>query len=200
VQHVNLYLQLEKKQAPVLSARQQLVIAVALVAAMLLIYGVLQLLGATAANQLQNLQQTQQTLTQNVNQLRARKQALENDQPLLRELARLDAEINFRRELLSTIGQDGAAQQQGFAPYLAGLGRQAVNGLWFTQIEIDDGGNAMALVGETRQAELLPQYLQKLSDEPVFAGQQFSVLKMSAEPETRLLSFSVRARDKGEQP
>jgi hypothetical protein len=55
----------------------------------------------------------------------------------------------------------------------------------------------MDLMGFTQQPEFLPQYMQRLSAEPVFEGQQFKVLKMiRAEKYPNTMRFEVRTHDK----
>ena len=57
----------------------------------------------------------------------------------------------------------------------------------------------MALLGQTKQPEYVPQYLQKLSREAVFAGHHFRVLRMHVPSERRdLHSFELRAKEVGQ--
>ena len=74
--------------------------------------------------------------------------------------------------------------------------RQHIDGLWFTRISLRGGGDRLALAGKVREPEYLPQYLQKLAKEQVFAGQQFDVLRLTkAEQAGAALEFEVSALD-----
>jgi hypothetical protein len=68
--------------------------------------------------------------------------------------------------------------------------------MWFTTIQLQDGGRQLALYGRTTQAELLPRYLRSLQAEEIFLGHSFKVFRMKV-PEDRvdLLDFELRAGD-----
>ena len=55
-------------------------------------------------------------------------------------------------------------------------------------------------MGYTLKPEYLPQYVQRLSQEQVFNGQQFNVLRMAqAEKQRNALRFEMRAAAKDEK-
>lgn len=198
MQQINLYLQLERVVEPPLSARQQGIGLAVVAALMLLVYGVLLALSSGQQTSVAALQAEQAQLDRSLQQLQAQKQTLENNQPLFKETAELEAEVKFRRQLLRTISPSDKPSGEGFAPYLQGLGRQAVDGMWFTHIHLSEGGGQMALTGRAQKAEFVPRYLQKLRKEQTFAGQQFSVLRIATPDQPGPLIFSVRAKQKGE--
>lgn len=69
--------------------------------------------------------------------------------------------------------------RSGFSAYLEGLARQVQGGVWLTDIEIAQAGSFLALQGSVTQPELVPQLLQKLSDEEAFRGKAFEVMELS---------------------
>lgn len=198
MQQINLYNQLERVVEPPLSARQQALGLGALMVVMLLVYAVLALLETSQSSAVAKLRSEQAQLARSLESLQAKKQDLENNQPLFQEIATLEAEVKFRRQLLVNIDPQDKSEAEGFAPHLQGLGRQYVKGMWFTSIHLTNGGREMALTGRAQKAELLPRYLQNLAQEKTFKGQQFSVLRISAPKDSGPLMFSVRAKEKGE--
>lgn len=198
MQQVNLYLQLERAVEPPFSAKQQAMALAAAAAVMLFIYVVLMVLVSLQADSVSVLRAEQGQLSRSLGELQAKKQALEDNQPLFKEIASLEAEVKFRRQLLHSVNPEDKPDGNGFAPYLQGLGRQAIDGMWFTRIHLTNSGREMALTGRTNKAELLPRYLQKLARETIFDGQQFSVLRIASPDKPGPLIFSVRAKQKGE--
>lgn len=194
MQHLNLCSQLDRTVEPPFSARQQLWAVASTTVLMLLIYVVLVIGSGSYEDELKTLTQRQNSMSQELDQLKARKAQLQKDRTLDNEIIALKNDLKFRRQLLASIDPESSDVGSGFAKHLGGLARQHVDGLWFTQIQLTEGGQQLALLGSTRQPEYVPQYLQKLSSEEVFAGHQFRVLRMSITADrTDILNFELRA-------
>lgn len=199
MQHLNLYSQIDRYVEPPFSARQLLRLSGGALVIMVAIYVMLLLAGGGLKKELNNLAQEQKSVEQQLAQLKARKSELENNPELDQEIALLQRNVDFRKRLLGTIDPEGSGSAKGFAEHLSGLARQHIDGMWFTEIQLHQGGQQMALLGETRVPAYVPQYLQKLATEPVFEGHRFRVLRMHTPEERRNLhSFELRAKDVGE--
>jgi Tfp pilus assembly protein PilN len=83
------------------------------------------------------------------------------DQSVQAELARMRS----RLDLLSA--PPGA---QPVSAVLEGLAAATLDGVWLTRIQFDRAGRQLQLEGRTRDARLLPRYLQSLGRQPAFAG------------------------------
>ncbi|WP_019528142.1 PilN domain-containing protein [Dasania marina] len=197
MQHINLVSQLDRVVEPPFSARQQAWLLGGVMLVLVLVY-VIALWQQTGLNQaLQQGRAQQAELAKQVEGLSAKKQAQENNSTLVNELAVLESAIRFRRQLLASIDPSDQYQQKGFSEHLSGLARQQLQGLWFTEIILGKQGGQMALMGYTLKPEYLPQYMQRLSQESVFSGQQFNVLRMAqAEKQRNALRFEIRAAAK----
>lgn len=198
MQHLNLYGQIDRQVEPPFSARQQArlvaVAAVVMIAAYLAL-----LLGASGTeSELKKITAQQKAVAQELQQLKEQKARLENNPELDREVAALERDVAFRRRLMNTIAPEGRAPQGNFAEHLSGLARQHIDGMWLTEIQLQQGGQQMALLGQTKEPEYVPQYLQKLSGEAVFEGHRFRVLRIHV-PEDRkdLHAFELRAKEVG---
>ena len=196
MQHLNFCSQLEKVVEPPLSARQQLTYLIALVVVMLLVYTGLSISSSSLQKEREQLSREQTTLANSVAGLQARKAKLERESTVERDITILKNEIIFRRKLLANIDPNSTVLESGFADHLAGLARQTINGMWFTEIQLHEGGQQLALLGKTNKPEFVPQYLQKLVRESVFSGHEFRVFRLSMpEDSSRLLEFELRARE-----
>lgn len=121
-----------------------------------------------------HLEQAQNQLTQ-ANAARAPKAV---DQGLLQTLAALEGKHQMQTQLLSTIERGLNDSGNGLSAYLRGFAKQNVDGLWLSGIRIDNDRHAMTLRGRSLQADLLPLYIERLSQERVFAGHEFGGLQI----------------------
>lgn len=195
MQHINLVSQLDRYVEPTLSARQQQRLLAAVVVLMLLIYGAMLVVSSGLDDQLKQARSQQQLATAELTKRQAEKQRLQQDPELDNDIASLERGVAFRRQMLASIDPEQAGGGQNFAEHLAGLARQHIDGLWFTRIQLQNNGQQLVLQGKTKQPEYVPQLLQNLAAEPVFAGQQFKVLRMSVPEQWQgALDFEVRSR------
>lgn len=195
MQHINLYSQLDRAVTPRLAAIHQLWILMIVSVLMLSLFAVLWFGNKSQADDLKVLQQQQQTTSSQLDMLKAKKQKLLKNATLKNEIKVLQEEIVFRRHVLASV-DPVVGISSGFAGHLTGLARQSIEGMWFTEIMLQNGGSDLALLGRTQRAEYLPQYLQKLSLEKVFSGHQFRVFRMKELIDRPgLLGFELRAID-----
>ena len=198
MQHINFFKELEQTVEPPFSARQQLILLIALMVILLMTYFVVFWQQSVLEEKVTDVSAEQLSLTASIDTLTARKKVLENNSVLLSEIAILESGIKFRRQLLASINPKDQQGEKGFSVHLNGLARQQLEGVWFTHISLTHRGEQMALQGYTKKPEYLPRYLQKLSAEPVFDGQQFSVLRMTeAEKYRNAMRFDVRTSEQG---
>lgn len=197
MQHINFYSQLDRAVTPPFAVIHQLaVLAVALVS-MLCLFAFLSIENKSLADNLRKLQQQNQVSSSELEQLKSKKQKLLKSSTLKSDIEILEQEIRFKRDVLANVDpQDNS--DSGFSRHLIGLARQSFDGLWFTQIMLQQGGSELVLMGRSLEAEYLPQYLQKLSVERVFSGHQFRVMRMTTPMDgPDQLNFELRATDSG---
>lgn len=196
MQHLNLFSQLDREVEPLFSARQQLQL-VAVVGVVMVVIAVFLAVGKSAIqSELDTISAEQKAVETQLKSLQTKKAGLEHNPALDSDIASLQREVKFRRRLLAAIDPEKKPLQQGFADHLSGLARQHIDGMWFTEIHLQQGGQQLALMGRTRAPEYVPRFLQKLSGEEAFAGHQFRVFKMSvAEEREGQLYFELRANE-----
>lgn len=199
MQHLNLYSQIERQVEPPFSARVQLWVLGVAAGLVIAVYLVLLLGAGSSRSALEKVRAQEQAVASELAQLQAQKTRLQHNPALDSDIVRLQRDLDFRRRLLSKVRPDAEPAPEGFATQLSGLARQHIDGMWFTRIQLHRGGREMSLLGETREPEYVPRFLQKLAGEPVFQGLNFRVFRMYVpEHHKNLHSFELRARDVGE--
>lgn len=191
-QQINLYQPIFRKQQKVFSTLAILQIAGLVVVGFGAIYGVGQYHLARLNAQIADLERQRDAasarLTQFTGQQQqqpARRSALLEDQ--LRQAQR---ELDHKLPLVEAMEQRHRGNTTGFSRHFAGLGRQRVNGVWLTRIVVTDGGQ-VDLDGHAEQAQLVPQYLQRLSREQAFRGTEFHSLRIERSDEPAGAAFRV---------
>jgi hypothetical protein len=101
------------------------------------------------------------------------------------EIQRLESELAAERYIVSLLGNDKLGKALGFSEYLEIFSRRVVQGMWISKFSIFDGGEHMLIKGGALSADLLPLFLQGLSEEPSLAGLEFTVLQMAREESSR---------------
>lgn len=108
--------------------------------------------------------------------------------PLLEtELGQLRGERDRRRDLLALLQSRPAAAANGFSPYLVGLARQTVPGVWLRRIVLREGGGEIRLEGSATRPEAVPRLIRQLDAEPAFKGLEFAQFLLArGEPEREI--------------
>jgi len=196
LQHINLFNQIERHVEPMLSARRQAQLLGVIAGVWVVAFMVLLFDQRAQKNELDQVRSQQAQTEQQLTAASAEIQRLMTDPTLANDVSALKEKVAFRKQVIARIGSMDPTTAQGFAGHLKGLARQSLSGLWFTRIDLSNGGQEMALVGKTRKPEYLPQYIQRLSEEMIFKGQQFRVFRLSTpEKSNGILDFEIRAQD-----
>jgi hypothetical protein len=192
-QQINLYQPMFRRQKKVFSAVAMCQVAGIAVAGLLVVYG----FGVWQLNRMQAEQ------TRVANQLAAAQQRLDSfaaayparikSEALERELAALVLELNARQTIDRVLSTGAFGNTSGFSARLSALARQHVQGTWLTRVAIGNGGASVDLSGRALAPEFIPAYVQRLSNEAVFAGQGFHALAIERLPEApRVVGFELK--------
>jgi Tfp pilus assembly protein PilN len=104
---------------------------------------------------------------------------LEKSTLLEQEIARLEVLVKARQEIVGVLKNGALGSTNGYSRYMQAFARQSVGGLWLTAFDITGDGNELAISGRTLRPELIPVYVQRLSQELVMKGHQFASLQIS---------------------
>lgn len=109
-----------------------------------------------------------------------------------------------RQAMLSLIQGESLGDTEGFSRHLSALARQDIDGIWITRIVLSALGDKTRIDGRAIRAELVPLYVQNLTEEPAFTEQRFHRFEIDNpvdERETSLV-FSMNSQTlvgRGEQ-
>ncbi len=95
------------------------------------------------------------------------------------ELQTLEVQSVAQAGLLNTLRSGAIGNTQGYSEYMRAFARQSVSGLWLTGFDINGDGSQMVLQGAATGPQLLPAYIQRLSQESVMRGKAFATLRMN---------------------
>ncbi|MDY6983536.1 MAG: hypothetical protein SV422_10650 [Pseudomonadota bacterium] len=104
------------------------------------------------------------------------------DLVLLDDIRELETQLQSKQTLLQFLEGRELGNAGGFSEYLADLSRYHVQGLSLKEITLEDGGRSVRLAGQVVKAELVPMYLQSLSQGATYAGTNFERLQISDSP------------------
>ena len=96
------------------------------------------------------------------------------------ELARSEAQVKGRRELLQSLSTGALGNVKGFSRYLEAFARQKTDGVWLTGISVGGDENELVIRGRVLRADLVPAYLRALNNEEVMRGRHVTELSLNA--------------------
>jgi hypothetical protein len=177
-QQINLYNPALAPKVQVLSGRRLVLALAAAIAGCLLVWGVAGMDAARLARaervQAAQLAQLQAEMTSLTQQVAARKPSAQ----LQGELQNLEALLSARNEVMALLASGRLGDTRGVSEYLRAFARQTTEGLWLTGLSIAQAGRDIVIQGRTRDADLVPVYLQKLRRETALRGHGFESLSV----------------------
>lgn len=116
-----------------------------------------------------------QAVQQKTEELTNLQQALDNRQPdqsLVLQVEQLNTEISQKQQLLQYLTTDQQASRPAFAAVMQQLSAQDLPQFWLRSFRL--GKQGIEFDGVTRDAALVPRWLQQLGQSAYFSGQHFS--------------------------
>ncbi|EKE67451.1 hypothetical protein [Gallaecimonas xiamenensis] len=143
------------------------------------------------------LQQQRQQVAGQLEQAEARLKARQPDPQLLASRDALKARIQSNASLLDRIDQLDHSGQGGFSGILTALAHRSQDGLWLSKVAIR--GDLLSLAGSTREASLVPVWVQGFAKEPALAGRSFGQVQIQRSDQGDL-HFSLNSGGSHEAP
>lgn len=103
----------------------------------------------------------------------------QKSQQLAQEVTEAEIHLQALQQASTLLAGDKFGERRGYSDYFRGFARQLVSGLWLTGLRITGSTHDIGIEGQTLQAQLVPQYIERLATEPVFQGKSFSSLEMA---------------------
>jgi hypothetical protein len=112
-------------------------------------------------------------ISQSLEELGRRALVRPTDTAMAGELNTLEMLSAAPDAVYAALDRDSFEHIKGYSDILIALARQDLPRLWLTGIQIEGAGNDLVLRGRAYEAARVPQYLQRLSEEPVLQGMSF---------------------------
>ncbi len=122
------------------------------------------------------LKERQKTISDELNAVNAELAQLIADNRIDNEIAGVTREITARRKVLSFVDANQFGSGKGFSDYLVSLSNLHVENLWLDEITLAE--NYLRIHGSALNAELIPMYFDRFSEEPVFKGNRFDIFQV----------------------
>ena len=192
-QQINLYQPRFRKQEKVFSASSMLMVLVAAMVVLIGIYGYAKWNVVALANESERLQQQQVKEIARLDGLSKKYPVKQKSRLIEQQLKDLRGEKKAKQYLVNTLSGRSIGNSNGFSSYFAGIARKHIKGMWIRRLELDNGGDVIGIYGSALEPELVPQFLQALSEEESFAGSQFQIFNMQRdEDNSAAIKFSLR--------
>lgn len=195
-QQINLFQPIFRKERKLLSFEALIQICAVMVIALILLtgYGWWQSKGLDA--QVAQLKKQHDARLEMLQQVTSEASKQSSNDETQKEIAQLQAELDAERYILSVLGEDEFGQTTGFSEYLQIFMRRVVQGMWITRFTVFDSGDNMLIQGGSLSADLIPEFLQGLSQEVQLQGMHFSVLQMARkEPNKAWIEFNLSSKE-----
>ncbi len=128
------------------------------------------------------LKERRSTITDELNAANAELTKLLADNRMDEEIAGVSREISARRKVLNFVDANQFGSGQGFSSYLVSLSRLHIDNLWLDEIRLAE--NYLRIHGSALDAELVPVYFDRFSEEVAFQGNRFDVFEVERDDAT----------------
>ena len=193
-QQINLYQPIFRKQEKVFSARTMLMVLVATIVLFSAIYGYARWNVFTLVEESEKLAVSYQSETKRLDDLARRFPIKQKNRKVETELDNLKNERKAKQFLIKTLSGRSIGNDEGFSSFFEAMARQRPTGMWLQRFEIEQGGQVIGIHGSSLQPELVPEFLQRLSEESSFDGSSFRIFRMQRDKEnTAAVNFTLRS-------
>lgn len=195
MQQINLYQPIFKQQEKVFSAKTLLQAGLVVLSGLLIVYGYAIWQTMTLEKKLTEFEQQRQQATARLLAVGKQFPPPQRDAALEQQLETARRELAARQRLVAVLDKPTWGRTDGFAAELEALARQKPDQLWLRELALLNGGRDVVLQGSTYAPEQVPQYLQRLNQEPALKGTEFARFLMErSEEQPRRVDFTLDTR------
>lgn len=199
-QQINLYQPIFRKQEKVFSARTMLIVFVATIVFFSAIYGYARWNVYSLVAESDKLAVSYQSEVKRLDDLARRYPVKQKNRQVETELDNLKHERKAKQFLIKTLSGRSIGNDEGFSSFFEAMARQRPAGMWLQRFEIEQGGQVIGIHGSSLQPELVPEFLQRLSDESSFDGSSFRIFRMQRDKENAAaVNFTLRSVGGGDK-
>ena len=129
-----------------------------------------------------NLKERQASIADELNAANAELSKLLADNRMDEDIAGVSREISARRKVLNFVDANQFGSGQGFSSHLVSLSRLQIDNLWLDEITLAE--NYLRIHGSALDAELVPIYFDRFSEEVSFQGSRFDIFEVARDEAT----------------
>lgn len=194
-QQIDLYQERFRKKKLLLSARQFGILLFLLLLSIGLWSSLLQMDLDQASRQNLAIKASQDMITEELNAANAELAKLLADNRADQEIAGISNEIRARKKVLSFVDANQFGSGQGFSSYLVALSSLHVRNVWLDEIALSE--NYVRLRGSALNADLIPEYFNRFSEESIFQGNRFHIFQLDrSEASAWKVDFEIATDEK----
>lgn len=175
-QQINLYQDRFKQKRLILSAAQVMGLTIICLLGMAVWSYVMEAELDAALRLNVTLQERQKSISDELNAANAELTQLISDNRIDNEISGVTQEITARRRVLSFVDANQFGSGKGFSDYLVSLSNLHVENLWLDEITLAE--NYLRIHGSALNAELIPMYFDRFSEESIFKGNRFDIFQV----------------------
>lgn len=195
-QQINLFQPIFRKERKILSFEAMLQTSTVVVVSLLVLFGYGLWNNKSLQSEIDGLKKLHDKRITMLEQASNEAAKYSSDDEAQEEITRLEAELAAERYIVSLLGKDKFGKTLGFSEYLEIFSRRVVQGMWISKFSVFEDGKHMLIQGGSLSADLLPVFLQGLSEEPALKGLEFTVLQMAREEPSRAwIEFALSSRE-----
>lgn len=140
------------------------------------------------------LKDRQQNIAEELTSANAELSKLLADNRMDERIAGVSREISARRKVLNFVDSNRFGSGEGFSSYLVSLSNLHTDNVWLDEIMLAE--NYVRIHGSALDAELVPAYFDRFSEESVFEGNRFDVFKLERDENTDWkVDFEIATRE-----
>lgn len=178
-QQINLYRPIFRKQQKKFSSLAMLQAGGAVVAGIVVLYGVMLWQASAARTELKQVERQLATANKRLQEVSQKFGPSAKSQLLEDQVTQLEKQVAARLQVRELLSRGLFSNTTGFSEFFVAFARQHVNGVWLTGFDIVGAGESMRLQGRTVDPAQVPRYVQRLSAERSLAGREFQVFTLS---------------------
>lgn len=103
----------------------------------------------------------------------------EKDNSLEKQITLLEKKIDLQQQILTLLSHSTNTPSNSYAGLMRAFARQNVDGLWLTGFSVDSQTDTINIQGKSLYSDLVPQYIERLSNESALKGKQFTGLNIN---------------------
>lgn len=115
---------------------------------------------------------------QTLSQKRDPGQSPKNAKTPVNRVEQLEKILEAKRQTVNQLKSIYQSDAAGFSRFLESFSKNSLDGLWLTEFSILEGGLDFEIKGKALEAELVLDFLEKLSNDTLFAENDFSTLEV----------------------